>query len=183
MNHYINILIKPDVEMRENVLMNKAYAKLHKALFDFESNDIGVSFPQWKVVLGKTLRLHATKESLATLKKSNWLGGLVGYCEVSDILPVPENSQNRVVSRVQTTMSQAKLKRLIKRGSIIESEIKAYKAKMFTKGLDNPYLELESASNGHKHRRYIGFGELSDKSVGGEFDSFGLSKVATIPWF
>ena len=27
-------------------------------------------------------------------------------------------------------------------------------AKMFTKGLDNPYLELENASNGHNRRRY-----------------------------
>jgi len=54
---------------------------------------------------------------------------------------------------------------------------------MFTQGLDNPYLELESGSNGHKHRRYIQFGELLDAPVKGEFDQFGLSKVATVPWF
>jgi CRISPR-associated endonuclease Csy4 len=54
---------------------------------------------------------------------------------------------------------------------------------MFQKGLDNPYLELESGSNGHLHRRYIVFGELMDKPMSGEFDQFGLSKTATIPWF
>lgn len=54
---------------------------------------------------------------------------------------------------------------------------------MFSQGLDAPYLELQSASNGHRHRRYIEFGELLDAPVRGEFDSFGLSKTATVPWF
>ena len=67
--------------------------------------------------------------------------------------------------------------------SISEEETKAYKAKMFQQGMDNPYLELESGSNGYKHRRYIQFGELRSKPVEGEFDQFGLSKTATVPWF
>jgi CRISPR-associated endonuclease Csy4 len=183
MNHYIDIVLKPDAEMRENVLMNKVYTKLHKTLCDSNSNDLGISFPRWKVLLGRVLRLHGTKERLEALQKTNWLGGLSGYCDVAEILSVPENIQHRVVSRIQTTMSPAKLARLIKRGSITEAEVKAYKAKMFTKGLDNPYLELESTSNGLKYRRYICFSELANQAVAGEFDGFGLSKVATIPWF
>ena len=51
-------------------------------------------------------------------------------------------------------MTEAKLRRLIKRGSISQDKIKSYKAKMFQQGLDNPYLELESTSTGHKHRHY-----------------------------
>ena len=54
---------------------------------------------------------------------------------------------------------------------------------MFSQGLDYPYLELISCSNGEKHRRYIQFGDLKDTSVEGSFDSFGLSLQATIPWF
>ncbi|MBT4289291.1 MAG: type I-F CRISPR-associated endoribonuclease Cas6/Csy4 [Deltaproteobacteria bacterium] len=183
MDHYIDIKIIPDREMRENLLMNKVYTKLHKALFNLESNRIGVSFPKWKVMFGPVLRLHSTKENLELLQKSNWLGGLIGYCSGGEIIPIPERPQYRIISRVQSTMSQSKLKRLIKRGSITESEVKIYKAKMFSKGLDNPYLELESTSNGHKHRRYIQFGELTDKSTEGVFDDFGLSKIATVPWF
>lgn len=183
MKYYIDIKIKPDAEMRENVLMNKVYTKLHKVLFDLEVNDIGVSFPQWEVVLGQTLRLHSSETSLVDLQKNSWLGGLSGYCDVSDILNVPDVCKHRVISRIQTTMSPAKLRRLFKRGSITEGEVKAYKAKMFSKGLDEPYLELESSSNGNKHRRYISFGELLDMSNEGEFDSFGLSKTATVPWF
>jgi CRISPR-associated endonuclease Csy4 len=65
----------------------------------------------------------------------------------------------------------------------IQDKIKGYKAKMFQKGLDNPYLELESSSTGHKHRRYIAFGEPVKALVEGEFDFFGLSKTATAPYF
>ncbi|VAX06000.1 CRISPR-associated protein, Csy4 family [hydrothermal vent metagenome] len=53
----------------------------------------------------------------------------------------------------------------------------------FQNGIDNPYLELESSSNGRLHRRYIEFGEIQKNRVFGEFDQFGLSKTATVPWF
>lgn len=62
-------------------------------------------------------------------------------------------------------------------------EIKAYKAKMFSRGLDNPYVELGSGSNWHKHRRYIEFDDLQSGAQSGDFDRFGLSKTATVPWF
>jgi len=183
MDYYINIQILPDAEMRENVLLNKVYTKLHKALCDLEADDIGVSFPEYKVKLGRVLRVHGTKGRLQALQTTNWLGGLSGYCAVSEITPIPGNTAFRVISRIQTTMSPAKYRRLLARGSITETEKKQYQAKMFQKGLENPYLELESRSNGKKYRRYLSFGELLDDPVNGEFDQFGLSKVATVPWF
>ncbi|MFV1872590.1 MAG: type I-F CRISPR-associated endoribonuclease Cas6/Csy4 [Oleiphilus sp.] len=183
MNSYIDIEVKPDAEMRENVLMNKVYTKLHKTLCDSKAIDIGVSFPRYKVMLGKILRVHSTAERLSQLQESNWLGGLSGYCEVSGVQTVPDSAKYRIVSRIQSNMSKSKLNRLIKRRSISESEIKSYKAKMFSVGLDNPYLELESGSNGFVHRRYIKFGVLMETPITGSFDQFGLSKDATIPWF
>jgi len=183
MNYYIDILIKPDAEMRENLLLNKVYSKLHKALVDLKSSDIGISFPQYEIILGKVLRLHGSEIKLSELQYTDWLGGLKGYCNVSGIELVPSEAHYRTVFRKQSNMTEAKLRRLIKRGSISKGELKAYKAKMFTKGLDNPYLELESSSNGHKHRRYLQFGELIGEPVEGLFDQFGLSKIATIPWF
>ncbi len=183
MEFYIDIKLNPDAEMRKNVLMNKVYTKLHKALFDLKSTAVGISFPEYKVLLGRKLRLHSNSSMLNDLQDLNWLGGLSGYCQLSEILPVPKNAQYRIISRKQSTMTNAKLNRLIKRGTISEENIKAYKAKMFTKGLDNPYLELVSTSNDHTHRRYIQFSDLLTESVDGEFDQFGLSKTATVPWF
>ncbi|TWX73147.1 type I-F CRISPR-associated endoribonuclease Cas6/Csy4 [Colwellia sp. C1TZA3] len=183
MDHYIDVKLKPDAEMRENLLLNKVYTKLHKALFTLKSDAIGVSFPQYKVTLGRTLRIHSNSTMLNDLQGMSWLGRLSGYCDSSDVSLVPKDSKNRIVSRKQSNMTQAKLNRLIKRGSITENEIKAYKAKMFTCGLDEPFLELESESNGNKHRRYINFSNLIDKPQQGKFDYFGLSKTATVPWF
>ena len=183
MNYYIDITLQPDAEMRENVLLNKTYTKLHKALFDEKSTNIGVSFPAYKILLGRVIRIHGDMNVLTKLQTVNWLGGLRGYCKVSEILPVPEKMQYRVISRKQSTMTNAKLNRLIKRKTISSDEVKAYKAKMFTKGLDNPYFELESGSSGHLHRRYIQFGELLSNAIDGEFDQFGLSNKATVPWF
>lgn len=183
MNSYINIQIKPDAEMRENLLINKIYTKLHKALSTLKSTDIGVSFPNYKVKLGDVIRLHGEEGSLSKLQATNWLGGLSGYCDVSELQTIPDKVKYRRVSRKQANMTTSKLRRLIKRGSINAEEANQYKAKMFSQGLDNPYLELESSSNGNKHRRYIQFSELYDSSIQGVFDQFGLSKTATVPWF
>jgi len=183
MDHYIDIHIQPDAEMRENVLLNLVFTKFHKVLCDLSATDIGISFPEYRVKLGKLLRLHGIDTRLKTLQEKQWLGGLVGYCQISDIQPVPKNTQYRTISRVQTTMSPAKYRRLLARGSITEEQKKQYKAKMFQKGLDNSYLELTSESNGQKYRRYIAFSDIVSTPQTGRFDQFGLSKTATVPWF
>ena len=183
MNYYINITLLPNSELPATVLMNLLYAKLHKALHDLKSTNIGVSFPKYEVTLGNVLRIHGDRSVINDLQGLNWIGGMHGYCSVSELKPVPDITMFRTVSRKQPTMSSAKMRRLLKRGSLREEEVNAYKVKMFSKGLENPYLELVSGSNGHKHRRYIEFGDLLSESVSGEFDQFGLSKVATVPWF
>jgi CRISPR-associated endonuclease Csy4 len=183
MNYYIDITLLPDPEFKATVLLNSLYIKLHKALCDLRSTSIGISFPKYETTLGNALRIHGEKPVLNDLQGLNWIGGMNGYCNVSEITPAPSGVKYRTVSRVQTTMSNSKLNRLLKRGSITEEEAKNYRAKMFTKGLDNPYLDLVSGSNSNKHRRYIEFGDLLDEPVAGTFDQFGLSKTATVPWF
>lgn len=183
MDHYIDIKLKPDAEMRENVLLNKVYSKLHKALHSLKSDDIGVSFPRYKVLLGDVIRLHGKKEKLTELQAIEWLGGLSGDCQVSDIQAIPNQVSYRIISRKQANMTEAKLRRLIKRNSISTDKVKAYKAKMFSQGLDNPYVELESSSTGETYRRYFEFGEISTMPTTGNFDYFGLSQTASIVWF
>ena len=183
MDYYLDITLKPDSEMPVNWLLNTIYNRLHKALYDIKSTNIGVSFPEYEVMLGNVLRVHGAESILNNLQGLNWIGDMRDYYEVSDIKPVPSTAKFRTVSRKQSTMSQSKLRRLLKRGTITEDDIKEYKARMFSKGLDNPYVELVSNSNGHRHRRYIEFGPLLDTPVEGQFDQFGLSKTATVPWF
>ena len=183
MDYYIDIELKPDAEMQESPLMNLVYNKFHKALVKLKTEQIGVSFPKYQIKLGKVLRLHGDKTNLQNLQGLNWLGGIAGYSEISDVKNVPAGVKYRTISRIRTNMTKSKLERLKRRGSITPGEEKTYKAKMFSQGLDNPYLDLESGSTGQKHRRFIYFGHLLDQSVAGKFDSYGLSQVATVPWF
>lgn len=184
MNYYFNIKLLPDVEMPVAVLMNVICAKLHKALFDSHSSSVGISLPKYEVTLGNILRIHGSAADLQKLHSADWIGGMNGYCKIGEVSTVPENAKHRTVSRKQSTMSQSKLKRLLKRGTITDDKVKDYQAKMFAeKGLDKPWLDFVSGSNGHRHRRYIVLGELLDKPVSGKFDQFGFSKTATVPWF
>ena len=183
MDCYIDIKIVPNKEIRENILLNQLYTAFHKRLYDLKSKDIAVSFPEYRLKLGRLFRIHGSKESLEKLNKKDWLGKYKAFCKVSNIATVPENVRYRTVSRVQQNMTEAKLRRLVKRGTIPEEDIKKYRIKMFQGGLDNPYVELMSMSNGQLHRRFIEFGELQDKETKGEFDTFGLSNISAIPWF
>lgn len=183
MNYYLEITLLPDAEIPLNFLWEKLYAKLHKALCDLNSDDIGVSFPEYKITLGKTLRIHGTENRLNELQALNWLGGLIGYCKLSAIQKIPENRQYRTISRIQSTMTSAKQQRLIKRGTLADGEIKRYKVKMFEKSLDNPFIELQSTSNKQQYRLYFAFGALSETSTEGKFNQFGLSQNATVPIF
>lgn len=183
MEHYIDISIFPNSEFSETVLMNALYSKFHKALWALHSTSIGVSFPKYHTILGSILRIHGEKKTLQQLHDLDWQGNMSDYCMVSAILSVPVYTKFRTVSRIQPTMHQSKLRRLIKRGSIPENEISQYEEKMLSRYVDHPYVELRSGSNGHRHRRYIALGQLLEQPIPGEFDQFGLSKTATVPWF
>jgi len=195
MTHYKDIEIIPNRDRKENRLLNQLYTDFHKRLCDLKSNNIGLSFPKYKNNLGRLFRIHGSKEALEKLQSKEWLGIYAKYYELSEIQPIPDEVKYRTVYRVQQNMTEAKLRRLIKRakegkGGFNEDDIKKYRIKMLQSGLDNPYVELMSESgkkkNGSKeklHRRFIAFGEFQDTEVKGEFDLFGLSKVATVPWF
>jgi len=183
MDYYLDIRLMPKKEMRENILLNQLYSSFHKRLYDLKSTTIGVSFPEYRLKLGRLLRIHGKKEDLERLEEKDWLGKYRDFCKVGTITVVPKDVEYRTVSRVQQNMTEAKLRRLIKRGSISDEEVNKYRIKMYKGGLDNPFVELVSMSNGQRHRRFIEFGNLKDTAIEGGFDQFGLSTTATIPWF
>lgn len=193
MTHYLEIKFLPDEECDLPFLRNALYQKLHKAIYDLKATNIGISFPQAKTKLGCVIRIHSTKLSLENLQNLNWLGGLSGYCKISEILPVPDKVKGyQTISRIRQTMTNAKLNRTVayqKTQGILkaEDEVKKYqnqyKAKMLANGLDAPYLELQSTSTSNKYRLYISFGDLQKQPTDDKFNRFGLSKTATVPIF
>ena len=183
MEYYLDVEYRKNDQLRDNVWLNRVYTKLHHRLCDLEAVDIGVSFPRYVLKLGNLMRLHSSEKRLEQFLMVKWLDGLAEFTRCSDTLCVPNDTKYRNLSRVQTNLTPAKLRRLIKRGSIPGSDLKAYKAKMFSEGLSNPYVELESKSTGQLYRRYIDLGDITDQPTKGEFDYFGLSKAGTVPWF
>jgi len=183
MTHYIEIELLPKKEMRENYLLNQVYTAFHKRLYDLKSKSIGVSFPRYRVKLGTLLRVHGLLIDLEKLQEKEWLEEYKVYTNVSGIQEIPQDVSYRTIYRVQQNMTQAKLRRLIKRGTISDEDVKKYKVKMLQGGLENPYVELKSGSNAQLHRRFLEFSDLKEESTSGDFDTFGLSKEATIPWF
>lgn len=183
MDYYIELRLKPDAEMREAELSSKVFTKFHKALVELKTNQIGISFPQVNLKLGKIFRIHGEASLLNDLQGLDWLGPLSGYCQLSNILLVPENTEYRIISEKRSNLSKAKLRRLIARGNIDKEGEKLYKVKMLSQGFDNPYLDLFSSSTEQVHRKFFEFSDVKAEPIDGTFDSYGLSKVATIPWF
>jgi len=68
MTHYIDIRLNPKKEIRENVLLNQLYTTFHKRLYDLKSNTIAVSFPEYRLKLGRLFRIYGSKEALEKLQ-------------------------------------------------------------------------------------------------------------------
>jgi CRISPR-associated endonuclease Csy4 len=183
MNSYLDIILKPDAELREAELSSKVFTKLHKGLVTLKTNQIGISFPEVKVKLGLIYRLHGDIDKLTELQELNWLGPLIGYCKVSDVLSIPNAVKYRNIKEKRSNLSSSTLRRLIARGSIDKDGEKRYKIKMLSNSFDNPYLDILSSSTGQVYRKFFEFGDILAEPVDGSFDSYGLSKDATIPWF
>ena len=107
--HYIDITLLPDPEFSHAHLLGALMAKLHRALVQLKSSDIGVSFPQHvnaplgKRTLGAVLRLHGPQAALAGLMEQGWLKGMRDHVQLSELASVPSGTAHRLVLRVRNT--------------------------------------------------------------------------------
>lgn len=174
--------MKMNQKMKTNTILNQVYTNIHKALVSIQSSNIGVSFPEYKIVLGSIVRLHGTKEELEKLMNTDIMKSL-NDCNVSEISAVPENCNCYIkTSRIQSKMSNSKLNRLVRRGSISEDDKKKYKIKMLQSSMSNPFILMRSESNKNFYKRFFQI-EKIDSLESGSFDSFGTSQIASVPCF
>lgn len=189
MDHYIDIRLRPDPDFAPAMLMGALYNKLHRALFDLESDDIGVSFPMHKHgvrarSLGEHLRLHGTQARLKQLMSDAWLTGMRDHVSVSEVLPVPDHTKQINVSRRQfNTGSPSRAKRYAKRHNITEEEAKQLYAKVADKRIELPFVTINSRSTQQRFSLFIEHNKPTDTALGGAFNHYGLSPQATVPWF
>lgn len=186
--HYLEIRLRSDPELTPPHLLAGLYARLHRALVQLDSRCIGLSFPdhqQQPLGLGSRLRLHGPAAALEQLMATSWLRGMEDYLERAPIQPVPAQAQYRVVSRVQAKSNAERLRRrAMKRHGLTPDEAATRLPLAAEERLDLPFVILGSRSTGQPaFPLFIRHGPLLAAPQEGDFNSYGLSPAATIPWF
>ncbi len=188
MDHYLDLRLLPDPEFPVSVLMNALFAKLHRVLVQLENHHLGISFPevgQNKPSLGGCLRIHGSLGELNKLQTQNWLTGMRDHVEVTAISSVPAGAQHRQVRRVQVKSNAERLRRryLKRHPGVSEDEVALRVSSLDERRLKLPFVQMKSQSTGQQFCLFIEHLPLQQQVVPGEFNCYGLSVEATIPWF
>lgn len=187
MDHYLDLRIRPDPEFPPQQLLSALFSKLHRVLAEQQRTDVGVSFPGWKLkpqTLGDVLRLHATAAALESLVATAWLGGMQQMVQLSDVSAVPPDARHRRLLRVQAKSSPERLRRrLMRRKQLSPEEATAQIPDSAAERLSLPFVEISSRSTGQRFRLFLKQGPEQTRSVSGDFNAYGLSATATVPWF
>ena len=171
------------------MLMGALYNKLHRALFDLQATDVGVSFPAHKHgvrarTLGEHLRLHGTQARLEQLMAADWLTGMRDHTHVSEMLTVPADAQHINVARKQfNTGSPSRARRYAKRHNITEDEARQIYAKVAERRIQLPFVQVSSRSTQQRFSLFIEHGKPTAVATQGTFSHYGLSTSTTVPWF
>ncbi len=187
MDYYLDFTIRKNPEITDSQVLNISFSKLHQALVRLQSNQIGISFPEAgknDKTLGTRLRIHGLASGLDELMKLNWFFSLNDYIDISGINKIPAKTQHRFIQRIQSKSSAERLRRrLMKRHYIDENTALERIPDQVSKTLQLPFLQIMSGSTGQQFKLFLSHGPLLDEEVLGLFNSYGLSKGGTVPWF
>jgi len=196
MKYYQDITLIPDAETHIGFIWHKVFQQIHIALADNKlpdgSSAIAVSFPEYKKMgfpLGNRLRLFApTEAQLKQLNADQWLSRLQDYCHIKPVRTVPEVLEYACFRRKAVKSPEKKVELLAKHlQKPVEEVMQFRKENKLLKACDLPYIPMESqqkTETGQKNRFRLFIEQtLLDKPVAGQFDCYGLSKTATVPWF
>lgn len=188
MTYYLDIRLRSDPEFPAYQLLNALYAKLHRALVQLDSRDIGISFPghsEAPPCLGTHVRLHGPSGALDKLMATPWLGGMRDHLLVSSVSVVAAVTQHRKICRVQAKSNPERLRRrAIRRHGLDDATARQRIPDIASESLRLPFVQLGSRSTGQaSFPLFIQHGPCQPEPTPGHFNSYGLSKGATIPWF
>lgn len=188
--HYIDITILPDPEFSHAHLMGALLSKLHRALVQLGSGEVGVSFPQHvnapvsKRTLGSLVRLHGTQQALEQLSAIDWLKGMRDHIALAALSPVPAGASHRCVQRRQfkTSVERLRRRRMQRKGETAEQAAEAIPLHVERKP-DLPFANVRSHSTAQTFALFVEHGPLLSQAVAGKFNTYGLSQGASVPWF
>jgi CRISPR-associated endonuclease Csy4 len=186
MDHYLDIQTRPDPEFPVNTLLGALVSKLHRGLVTLDADDIGISLPEHEQAppLGTRLRLHGTRDRLHALMDQDWLRGMRDHVAVEDIAAVPKDVGHRFVRRRQykTNVERLRRRRMKRHGETYEEACHHIPDNVERK-VRTPFLIVRSQSTGQAFSLFIEHGPLLSEPKEGSFNTYGLSRKATVPWF
>ena len=185
--HYIDITLQPDPEFSPAHLLGALVAKLHRALVQLEASDIGISFPHYSLrprSLGAMLRLHGSEAALRRLMDQPWLQGMRDHMRLTEVRAVPLNAGLCLVQRRQfkTNAERLRRRRMQRKGESAEQAAKAIPDSI-ERTPDLPYVQLRSASTGEPFRLFIDQKPVQTSTEAQNFNTYGVSLGAAVPWF
>ena len=187
LSHYIELRLRPDPEVAPTHLLAALYTRLHRALAAQGTTDIAATFPDYSAerhTLGQRLRLHGSEANLQIWATGEWLGSVRDHVSVMPIAVVPADVQHRTLHRVQVKSSPERLRRrLMKRHSLNEEQAQERIPDNVARATPLPYVQLASASTAQQFRLFLALGEAQETAQAGDFNAYGLSTAATVPWF
>lgn len=213
MKHYIELTLLPNPNIKAFTLWSKTYQQLHLALVEIQDENrrvpIGLSFPEYLMgekfgVLGGKLRVFSADEAgLVRLDIGKWLNRLSDYVHHTGIRPVPEKLNGYATyRRLQPKTGKERLaRRYAKRHRLdfetalnkpVEMSVKAEQGgsgkALLCYGdlpqtqINAPFIRLKSLSSDQPFYLWIEK-TVVDQPVAGNFNSYGLSPLTTVPEF
>ena len=188
MDHYVEFRLLPDPEFQASVLMNVLFAKLHRALVALESRELAVSFPRFRKEPpspGDCLRVHGSAENLQCLMATNWLTGMRDHLQVKPMELVPAHTLLHCrVRRVQPKSNVERLRRrYMRRHNVTDEEVARRIPDTAEQRVHLPFVQIKSQSTGQHFCLFLEHLAPQEQAISGVFNSYGLSRTATVPWF
>ncbi len=188
MDSYFEVKAIPDPELLQSAVMGQLMQTLHGCLTDFDGR-VGVSFPGYGQArtLGGILRLHGSSPDMDQLKfQLESKPTATSYGLLTDVAPVPSKLKGHALFQRKHVKGKSNIRRLEKyhraNGTWTADREKAI-AEKYQQAVTYPHIVLKSHST--KQPKFLLFVEKKNvvQPISGEFNAYGLSKTATVPWF
>lgn len=187
LSHYIELQLRPDPEVAPTHLLAALYTRVHRALVAQGATVIAVTFPDYSAdrhTLGERLRLHGSEADLQFWATGQWLGSVRDHVSAVPLAPVPADARHRTLRRVQVKSSPERLRRrLMQRHQLSEEQARERIPDNLARTSPLPYVQLASASTAQQFRLFLELGAEQDAVQTVDFNAYGLSTTATVPWF
>ena len=187
MECFVDLELRPDPEFAAHLLLGALYTKLHGALAPSNKMGIAVCFPGYQSrppTLGTRMRLLGSRLALQMLSRTDWLNGMHDHVRIGALAEVPVDVPYRTLRRVQAKSNPERLRRrLMKRHGLDETQARERILDSAAEKVDLPFVQLQSRSTGQTFRLFLSLDPEQSAPTPGDFNAYGLSRNATIPWF